>query len=228
MIATIIQAATHSMLCHLQKLLKPCPRRSSSVWALMLGPMMTARKLEKQQGPRSRYRPDGSRRRTQGKLQQRRKAKEEGTGFWATPRRLTAPRQGEPVQNRSQTWQDRDGVGCGTIGGLLRQHQNLRAPGPGTHSKPGARQGKTGSEIAPPARKIGVMTGSGKATGIAPARALLHRIQLGDFKKFHTSFHTDLACSQVPRRTQRPRRKPWAAPPRPHHGAGRAAWHSPK
>ena len=50
--------------------------------------------------PRSRYRPDGSRRRTQGELQQRRKAKQEGTGFWATPQ----------VQNRSQTWQDRDGV----------------------------------------------------------------------------------------------------------------------
>ena len=61
-IATIIKAVTHSVLCHLQKLLKPCPRRSSSVWALMLGPMMTARKLEKQQGPesRSRYRPDDS------------------------------------------------------------------------------------------------------------------------------------------------------------------------
>ena len=34
------------------------------------------------------------------------------TGLWATPqgRRLTAPRKLEPVQNRSQTWQDRDGV----------------------------------------------------------------------------------------------------------------------
>ena len=30
------------------KLLKPCPRSPSSVWALMLGPMTTARKLEKQ------------------------------------------------------------------------------------------------------------------------------------------------------------------------------------
>ena len=62
--------------------------------------------------PRSRYRLDGSRRRTEGELQQRRKAKQEGTGFWATPqgRRLTAAREGEPVQNRSQTWQDRNGV----------------------------------------------------------------------------------------------------------------------
>ena len=62
--------------------------------------------------PRSRYRPDGSRRRTQKELQKRRKAKQEGTGFWATPqgRRLTAPRKMEPFQNRSQTWQDRDGV----------------------------------------------------------------------------------------------------------------------
>ena len=58
------QTSTHSMLCHLQKLLKPCPRRSSSVWALMLGPMMTARKLEKQQ--RSRYRSDGSGRHPKG------------------------------------------------------------------------------------------------------------------------------------------------------------------
>ena len=50
--------------------------------------------------PRSRYRPAGSRRRTEGELQ-RRKAKQ-GTGFWATPqgRRLTALREGEPVQNR--------------------------------------------------------------------------------------------------------------------------------
>ena len=36
--------------------------------------------------PRSRYRPDGSRRRNEGELQQRRKAKQEGTGFWATPK----------------------------------------------------------------------------------------------------------------------------------------------
>ena len=114
MIATIIKAATHSMLCHVQKLLKPCPWRSSSVWALMLGPMMTARKLEKQQGPDSHGRDidqmgaeDGPHK----KLQQR-KAKQKGTGFWATPqgRRLTPCREGEPVQNRSQTWQDRDGV----------------------------------------------------------------------------------------------------------------------
>ena len=62
--------------------------------------------------PRSRYRPDGSRRRTQEELQQRRKAKQKGTGFWATPqgRRIAASREREPVQNRSQTWQDRDGV----------------------------------------------------------------------------------------------------------------------
>ena len=62
--------------------------------------------------PRSRYRPDGSRRRTQGELQQRRKAKQKGAGFWATPqaRRLTGSREGEPAQNRSQTWQDRNGV----------------------------------------------------------------------------------------------------------------------
>ena len=61
---------------------------------------------------RSRYRPDGSRRRTQEKLQKRRKAKQQGTGFWATPqgRRIAAPREEEPVRNRSQTWQDRDGV----------------------------------------------------------------------------------------------------------------------
>ena len=62
--------------------------------------------------PRSRYRPDGSRRRTQEELQKRRKAKQQPTGFWATPqgRRIAAPREEEPVRNRSQTWQDRDGV----------------------------------------------------------------------------------------------------------------------
>ena len=62
--------------------------------------------------PRSRYRPDGSRRRTQEELQKRRKAKQEGTGFWATPqgRRIAALKEEEQVRNRSQTWQDRDGV----------------------------------------------------------------------------------------------------------------------
>ena len=37
-------------------------------------------------------------------------------------------------------------------------------------ARPSRRAGKTGSEIAPPARKIGVMTGSGKATGVAPPK----------------------------------------------------------
>ena len=104
--------------------------------------------------PRSRYRPDGSRRRNQGKLQQRRKAKQEGTGFWATPqgRRLTAPKKGEPVQNRS-----RDGVWRNS------------------------RTSETASESASTRTRNAQQTWN--QTGQdwqrdRPARALLHRIQL--------------------------------------------------
>ena len=57
---------------------RPCPRRSSSVWALMLGPMMTKEELQKRRGG---HRLLGD-----------------------------TPREVEPVQNRSQTWRDRDGV----------------------------------------------------------------------------------------------------------------------
>ena len=72
----------------------------------MLGPMMTARKLEKQQGPESHGRDidrmgaeDGPNKR----FQKRCKAKQEGTGFWATPqgRRLTAPREVEGDRDRT-------------------------------------------------------------------------------------------------------------------------------
>ena len=87
------------MLCHLQKLLKPCPRRSSSVWALMLGPMMTARKLEKQQGPESHGRDidhigaeDGLK----------------GSSNNAGHRLLGDNARAPP--NGPQTWQDRNGV----------------------------------------------------------------------------------------------------------------------
>ena len=49
------RACNHYQSCDPQhaKLLKPCPRSPSSVWALMLGPMTTARMSEKQQGPES-------------------------------------------------------------------------------------------------------------------------------------------------------------------------------
>ena len=193
-------AVNHYQSCDPQHAM-PCSRSPSSAWALMLGPMTTARKLEKQQGPESHGRDIDH------------IGAEDGT----------APKLG------------RIGTECGTIGGL---------------------QSKPGGDIAPPARRIGAMTGNGKTTGIAPSRALLHRMQhaapssqppkmsrgsraallcgtkaklavtlppslfealrekphqanqegaadllrdflgRGDFKKFHTSFHTD--CSQVP------------------------------
>ena len=139
----------------------------------MLGPMTTARKLEKQQGPESHGRDIdqmGAEDGPKGSFNNAAKAKQEGTGFWATPqgRRIAA------LEKRSQSGTapklGRIGTECGTVGGLQSQHQNLRAPEPGTRSRPGTRRGKTGGEIAPPARRIGVMTGNGKATGIAPSR----------------------------------------------------------
>ena len=98
------------MLCHLQKLLKLCPRRSSSVWALMLGPMTTARKLEKQQGPESHGRDIDRMGAADGPKQSSKNAARPSRRAPASGRHPKAPREVEPVQNRSQTWQDRDGV----------------------------------------------------------------------------------------------------------------------
>ena len=76
--------------------------------------------------PRSRYRPDGSRRRNQGELQKRRKAKQKNTGFWATPqgRRIAAPKK----RSKSGTAPKlgRIGTECGTIGGLQSKPQDWR------------------------------------------------------------------------------------------------------
>ena len=170
----------------------------------MLGPMMTARKLEKQQGPESHGRDIDQMGAEDGpKQSSNNAARPRGSQY------RTAPKLGKI------------GTGCGTIGGLLRQHQNLRAPGPGTHSKPGTRKGKAGSEIAPPARKIGVMTGSGKATGIAPPRALLHRIQLvGASRRAQTMSRGARAASRCGTKGMQAVRLPPVAQAQANQGTG--------
>ena len=163
---------------------------------------------------RSRYRPDESRRRTQKGLQQGRKAKQEGAGFWATPqgRRLTAPMKGS--QYRTAPKLGKIGTGCGTIEGLLRQHQNVRAAGPGTHSKPGTRKGKTGSD-RPSSSQDWRHDWQWEGDRDRTPKTLLHRIQLvGASRRAQTMSRGAGQRFDVARRGCRPaalprRRLPW-------------------
>ena len=151
--AATIQAATHGMLCHLQKLLKPCPRSSSSVWALMLGPMKTARKMEKQQGPECHDRDidlmgaeDGPKGSSNNAARPSRRAPASGRHLKGAASR--------PLERGSQCRiapkLGKIGTECGTTGTPPRLQP---PPGPGAHSEPGGMGGgRTG--IVPPSRGV--------------------------------------------------------------------------
>ena len=173
------------------------PRRSSSVWALMLGPMMTARKLEKQQGQRAtvaisiRWEPEthskpGTRKGKTGSEISQDWRHDWGRRQGSHPQKMQAVRLPPVAQARrtreafwplytAWTGAHRSVFGCGD---LIEDAFPAR--------------------IRPPPQPKRKVVEKWSLYKEATPSLLKNFLGRGDFKKFHTSFHIDLACSQVP------------------------------